>query len=113
MRRMRKRGKAPTPPARLFINDAVCEGCGDCGVKSNCVSITPKETQLGRKRQIDQSTCNIDFSCVKGFCPSFVSVHGAKLRKKESSDNLDQFSTTNLPAPVIPSTARKARHFPT
>ncbi len=104
LRRMRKRGKAETPGHRLFINDAVCEGCGDCGEKSNCVSITPKETLLGRKRQIDQSTCNMDFSCVKGFCPSFVSVHGAKLRKKEGSIQIDDFSTTLLPAPVLPST---------
>ncbi|MDV7340554.1 indolepyruvate ferredoxin oxidoreductase family protein [Terasakiella sp. A23] len=105
MRRMRKRGKAETPGHRLFINDAVCEGCGDCGVKSNCVSITPKETYLGRKRQIDQSSCNLDFSCVKGFCPSFVSVHGAKLKKKEGSSQLDQFDVSKLPAPTLPSTA--------
>ncbi|NVK19151.1 MAG: indolepyruvate ferredoxin oxidoreductase family protein [Methylocystaceae bacterium] len=104
MRRMRKRGKAPTPNRRLFINDAVCEGCGDCGEKSNCVSITPKETLLGRKRQIDQSTCNMDFSCVKGFCPSFVSVNGAKLRKKEASDQLDQFDPVHLPSPSLPAT---------
>jgi indolepyruvate ferredoxin oxidoreductase len=104
MRRMRKRGKAPTPNHRLFINDAVCEGCGDCGEKSNCVSITPKETLLGRKRQIDQSTCNMDFSCVKGFCPSFVSVNGAKLRKKEGSNQLDKFDPAKLPTPTLPST---------
>ena len=104
LRRMRKRGKVEAPKHRLFINDAVCEGCGDCGVESYCVSITPKETLLGRKRQIDQSTCNMDFSCVKGFCPSFVSVHGAKLRKKEGSIQMDDFSSTHLPAPVLPST---------
>jgi indolepyruvate ferredoxin oxidoreductase len=104
LRRMRKRGKATTPDKRLFINDAVCEGCGDCGVASNCVSITPKETLLGRKRQIDQSSCNMDFSCVKGFCPSFVSVKGAKLRKKESAIKTDGFSPDLLPAPTLAET---------
>ncbi|SCA55344.1 Indolepyruvate ferredoxin oxidoreductase [Candidatus Terasakiella magnetica] len=104
LRRMRKRGKAPVPARRLFINDAVCEGCGDCGVASNCVSITPKETVLGRKRKIDQSTCNMDYSCVNGFCPSFVSVHGANLRKKEGHTQADDFATTHLPAPILPAT---------
>ena len=75
-RRRRKRGTFPDPAKRVFINDAVCEGCGDCSDKSNCVSVKPLETELGRKRQIDQSNCNKDFSCVNGFCPSFVSVHG-------------------------------------
>ena len=80
-RRRRKQGKLEDPPKRIFINDAVCEGCGDCGVQSNCLSILPKETPLGRKRAIDQSACNKDYSCVRGFCPSFVSVHGGQLRK--------------------------------
>jgi indolepyruvate ferredoxin oxidoreductase len=75
-RRRRKRGTFPDPAKRVFINDAVCEGCGDCSDQSNCVSVKPLETELGRKRQIDQSNCNKDFSCLKGFCPSFVSVHG-------------------------------------
>ncbi len=75
-RRRRKRGTFPDPNKRVFINDAVCEGCGDCSDKSNCVSVKPLETELGRKRQIDQSNCNKDFSCVNGFCPSFVTVHG-------------------------------------
>ncbi len=80
-RRRRKRGLYPDPPKRVFINDAVCEGCGDCSDQSNCVSVKPLETEFGRKRQIDQSNCNKDFSCLKGFCPSFVTVHGGNLRK--------------------------------
>lgn len=80
-RRRRKRKLMPDPPTRVFINEDVCEGCGDCSVQSNCVSIMPVETDLGRKRRIDQSSCNKDFSCVEGFCPSFVSIEGGKLRK--------------------------------
>ncbi|MFO1146932.1 MAG: indolepyruvate ferredoxin oxidoreductase family protein [Alsobacter sp.] len=80
-RRRRKRGEFPDPDKRVFINTLVCEGCGDCGVQSNCVAVQPVETEFGRKRQIDQSNCNKDFSCVKGFCPSFVTVEGAKIRK--------------------------------
>lgn len=85
-RRRRKRGQFPDPDKRVFINTDICEGCGDCGVQSNCVSIVPVETGLGRKRAIDQSTCNKDFSCVKGFCPSFVTVEGAKIRKEATTD---------------------------
>ncbi len=80
-RRRRKRGTFPDPQKRVFINDAVCEGCGDCSVQSNCVSVQPVETELGRKRRIDQSACNKDFSCLKGFCPSFVTVYGGAPRK--------------------------------
>ncbi len=80
-RRRRKKGEFPDPDKRLFINEAVCEGCGDCGVQSNCLSVEPVETELGRKRRIDQSSCNKDYSCVNGFCPSFVTLEGATLKK--------------------------------
>jgi indolepyruvate ferredoxin oxidoreductase len=83
-RRRRKKGELPDPARRVFINEAVCEGCGDCGEQSNCTAILPKETELGRKREIDQSACNKDFSCTKGFCPSFVTVVGGSLRKSRS-----------------------------
>ena len=80
-RRLRKRGKLPDPPKRLFIHPEVCEGCGDCGLQSNCVALEPLETGFGRKRQINQSVCNKDYSCLKGLCPSFVTVEGGSLRK--------------------------------
>ncbi|MEP5630567.1 MAG: indolepyruvate ferredoxin oxidoreductase family protein [Tateyamaria sp.] len=97
-RRRRKRGTFPDPDKRVFINTDVCEGCGDCGVQSNCVSIVPAETELGRKRAIDQSSCNKDFSCVKGFCPSFVTLEGAQL-KKQATTTLD---LPKLPKPLLP-----------
>ncbi len=97
-RRRRKRGKFPDPDRRIWINPEVCEGCGDCGVQSNCVSIVPKDTELGRKRAIDQSSCNKDYSCVKGFCPSFVSVRSAKLKRPEAQ----ALDLPDLPAPVLP-----------
>ena len=80
-RRRRKKGELADPERRLFIHEAVCEGCGDCGVQSNCVAVLPHETLFGRKRRIDQSSCNKDYSCAKGFCPSFVSVSGGRPRK--------------------------------
>ena len=100
-RRRRKRGKYPDPPRRAFINPAVCEGCGDCGVKSNCVAVVPLETELGRKRAIDQSSCNKDFSCVEGFCPSFVTVHGGTLRKSAGVSR-DGAALPALPEPSLP-----------
>ena len=84
-RRRRKKGEYPQATARLFINEAVCEGCGDCGVQSNCTSLLPLETQFGRKRVIDQSSCNQDYSCVEGFCPSFVTIEGAKVKKSRAA----------------------------
>ncbi|WP_439155230.1 indolepyruvate ferredoxin oxidoreductase family protein [Yoonia sp.] len=97
-RRRRKRGQFPDPDRRVFINTDICEGCGDCGVQSNCVSIVPVETELGRKRAIDQSSCNKDYSCVNGFCPSFVTVEGAKIRKEATAD----VELPDLPDPDLP-----------
>ena len=85
-RRRRKRGRFPDPAKRVFINDLVCEGCGDCSKTSNCLSVVPLETEFGRKRAIDQSSCNKDYSCVEGFCPSFVTVHGGALKKRKAGD---------------------------
>jgi len=98
-RRRRKRGKLVDPPKRVVVNSLVCEGCGDCGQKSFCVSVLPKETEFGRKRDIDQSNCNKDYSCTTGFCPSFVTVHGGKLRKGARSDRSALLD--NLPAPTF------------
>ncbi|MEL6701001.1 MAG: DUF6537 domain-containing protein, partial [Pseudomonadota bacterium] len=97
-RRRRKRGQFPDPDKRVFINTDICEGCGDCGVQSNCVSIVPVETPLGRKRAIDQSSCNKDFSCADGFCPSFVTIEGAKIRKAPTAS----VDLPDLPEPTLP-----------
>jgi len=103
-RRRRKRGKLVDPAKRAFINPAVCEGCGDCSVKSNCLSVLPLETAQGRKREIDQNSCNKDFTCVDGFCPSFVTVHGGRLRKPEALGHGADFPV--LPEPSQPTLER-------
>tara|TARA_R110001592_G_scaffold363323_1_gene683933 strand:+ start:26116 stop:29607 length:3492 start_codon:yes stop_codon:yes gene_type:complete len=106
LRRRRKKGIAEDPRKRLFINDEVCEGCGDCSIKSNCLSVIPKDTPLGRKRQIDQSACNKDYSCAKGFCPSFVTVLGGELKKPTVAlPDIDTLFAP-LPEPAMPSLAR-------
>jgi indolepyruvate ferredoxin oxidoreductase len=106
-RRRRKKGEFPDVAKRMVINEAVCEGCGDCGVQSNCVSILPKETEFGRKRAIDQSACNKDYSCAKGFCPSFATVEGGTLKKNKAGaskkDGDDGWGP--LPTPALPSIA--------
>ncbi|WP_298210318.1 indolepyruvate ferredoxin oxidoreductase family protein [Acidovorax sp.] len=103
-RRLRKRGKWADPAKRSFINPAVCEGCGDCGQASGCMSIEPLETELGRKRRINQASCNKDYTCVDGFCPSFVTVHGGALRKSTKADAAPAKPewTAPLPEPAVP-----------
>ena len=102
LRRRRKRGTAPEPDVRAFINEAVCEGCGDCSAKSNCVSIEPLETRYGRKRRINQSACNKDLSCVDGFCPSFVTLAGARIRRARAGGDALPGLLAALPEPDRP-----------
>jgi indolepyruvate ferredoxin oxidoreductase len=104
-RRRRKRGTAVDPAKRVVINELVCEGCGDCSVKSNCLSVEPLETEFGRKRTINQSTCNKDMSCLKGFCPSFVTVEGGQLKKKAKNKASTPAELGALPEPALPSLA--------
>jgi indolepyruvate ferredoxin oxidoreductase len=106
-RRRRKRNEYPDPAKRVVINERVCEACGDCSVKSNCLSVEPLETEYGRKRTINQSSCNKDFSCLKGFCPSFVSVEGGRLRKGKSAAR----GEVDLPALPEPATASLASPY--
>jgi indolepyruvate ferredoxin oxidoreductase len=100
----------PDPDKRVIVNELVCEGCGDCGVQSNCVSVQPLETEFGRKRQIDQSNCNKDFSCVKGFCPSFVTVHGARPKKAEPRQlDAGALGAGDIPEPQVPTLDKQLR----
>jgi len=102
-RRRRKRGKMVDPAKRVVINELVCEGCGDCSVQSNCLSVEPVETEFGRKRRINQNTCNKDYSCLKGFCPSFVTVEGGALKKPTKQRNAaDPFALAPIPEPGLP-----------
>ena len=105
-RRRRKRGTLADPKKFVVINDLVCEGCGDCSVESNCLSVVPKETPFGRKRQIDQNTCNKDFSCVNGFCPSFVTVEGdvARQASQVAAAPVLMSPIDEMPMPDIPAT---------
>ncbi len=102
-RRRRKRGTMVDPEKRVVINELVCEGCGDCSVQSNCLSVEPVETEFGRKRRINQNTCNKDYSCVKGFCPSFVTVEGGQLKKPKKQTQGDLAALAEPPHPVLPS----------
>ena len=102
-RRRRKKGEYPDPAKRAVINEAVCEGCGDCSKQSNCLSVEPLETELGRKRQINQSSCNKDFSCVSGFCPSFITVEGGGLKKPKKSGGASTTAVSGNDAPALPS----------
>jgi len=101
-RRRRKRGTMVDPSKRVVINELVCEGCGDCSVKSNCLSVEPVETEFGRKRRINQNSCNKDYSCVNGFCPSFVTVEGGELKKPKKDKRANPFALAPIPEPALP-----------
>jgi indolepyruvate ferredoxin oxidoreductase len=112
-RRRRKRGKLVDPAKRVVINELVCEGCGDCSVQSNCLSVEPIETEFGRKRRINQSSCNKDYSCTKGFCPSFVTVEGGQLKKPKKETRQDPFALPPCPEPLLPRAIdAQGRHRP-
>jgi len=103
-RRRRKRDEFPDPAKRVVINELVCEGCGDCSVQSNCLSVEPHETEFGRKRRINQNSCNKDYSCTNGFCPSFVTVEGGQLKSAKKADKTrpNPFTLPALPEPTLP-----------
>ena len=101
-RRRRKRGKLATPDKTVVINELVCEGCGDCSVQSNCLSVEPVDTEFGRKRRINQNSCNKDYSCLKGFCPSFVTVEGGQLKKPKKEKKGDLSTLPPIPEPALP-----------
>ena len=101
-RRRRKRGKLATPDKTVVVNELVCEGCGDCSVQSNCLSVEPVETEFGRKRRINQNSCNKDYSCVKGFCPSFVTVEGGTLKKAKKEAKAGPAAMPPVPDPALP-----------
>src|SRR5207244_13541224 len=100
-RRRRRPRRVPHPPKRVWISDLVCEGCGDCSRTSNCLSVVPVETEFGRKRAIDQSSCNKDYSCIQGFCRSFVTVHGGALKQRTAGDLADD-GLPRCPEPAHP-----------
>jgi indolepyruvate ferredoxin oxidoreductase len=110
-RRRRKRGTMVDPAVRVMINELVCEGCGDCGVQSNCLSVEPLETEFGRKRTINQNSCNKDTSCLKGFCPSFVSIEGGQLKKKSKQQKFSLDSLPSLPLPTLPNLAAATQAY--
>jgi indolepyruvate ferredoxin oxidoreductase len=110
-RRRRKRGTMVDPAVRVMINELVCEGCGDCGVQSNCLSVEPLETEFGRKRTINQNSCNKDTSCLKGFCPSFVSIEGGQLKKKSKQQKFSLDSLPSLPLPTLPNLATATQAY--